>query len=112
MPPFPRRLTLTSTLRIGEIQASHCQHTIELTVLSYRYENSLQDILYCYSPIINTPLSEAEGFAGTILGKQGGAQGKPLRELSKTMRERFDAVADYYAMRMIHGDEALHETGK
>ena len=74
------------------------------------YENSLQDILYQYSPIINMPLSEAEGFAGTILGRQGGAQGKPLRELSKTMRERFDAVAEYYAMRMIYGDEAMQKT--
>lgn len=75
-----------------------------------QYENNLQDILYSYSPVINQPLSEAEGFAGTILGRQGGAQGKPLRELSKTMRERFDAVAEYYAIRMIHGDDAIHET--
>jgi hypothetical protein len=73
-----------------------------------QYENNLQDILYHYSPNINMPLSEAEGFAGTILGRQGGAQGKPLRELSKTMRERFDTVAGYYAIRMIHGDDAIH----
>ena len=76
----------------------------------FRYENSLHEILYQYSPIINMPLSEAEGFAGTILGRQGGAQGKPLRELSNTMRERFDAVAEYYAMRMVYGDAAMHET--
>jgi hypothetical protein len=59
--------------------------------------------------MINMPLSEAEAFAGTILGRQGGAQGKPLRELSKTMRERFTAVAEYYTIRMIHGDAAIHE---
>lgn len=100
-----------SALRIAEIKVSYRQHGAVLTVLAYRYEHSLQDILYSYSPLINVPLSEAEGFAGTILGRQGGAQGKPLRELSKTMRERFDAVAEYYAMRMIHGDEALPETG-
>lgn len=56
------------------------------------------------------PLSEAEAFAGTILGRQGGAQGKPLRELSKTMRDRFTAVAEYYTVRMVHGDEAIRET--
>lgn len=55
------------------------------------------------------PLSEAEAFAGTILGRQAGAQGKPLRELSKTMRERFATVAEYYTMRMIHGDVAMHQ---
>lgn len=55
------------------------------------------------------PLSEAEAFAGTILGRQEGAQGKPLRELSKTMRDRFATVAEYYTMRMIHGDAAMHQ---
>jgi hypothetical protein len=76
----------------------------------YSYEHSLHDILYQYSPTLNMPLSEAEAFAGTILGRQGGAQGKPLRELSKTMRGRFNAVAEYYTMRMIHGDTAMHKT--
>lgn len=55
------------------------------------------------------PLSEAEAYAGTILGRQGGAQGKPLRELSMTMRERFTAIAEFYTIRMIHGDAAIHE---
>lgn len=55
------------------------------------------------------PLSEAEAFAGTILGRQGGAQGKPLRELSKTMRERFTTVTEFYTMRMIHGDDVIRE---
>ena len=72
-----------------------------------RYENSLLEILYQYSPTLAMPLSEAEAFAGTILGRQEGAQGKPLRELSKTMRERFNTVAEYYTMRMIHGDATL-----
>jgi hypothetical protein len=74
-----------------------------------RYEHSLHDILHQYEPTTNMPLSEAEAFAGTILGRQGGAQGKPLRELSKTMRERFTAVAEYYTMRMIHGDAAFND---
>lgn len=53
------------------------------------------------------PLSEAEAFAGTILGRQGGAQGKPLRELSKTMRERFETVVEYAVMRITRGDQIM-----
>lgn len=52
-------------------------------------------------------LSEHEAFAGTILGRRGGAQGKPLRELSKTMRERFEAVVEYTVMRIVKGDEQM-----
>ncbi|KAM0717022.1 hypothetical protein Q7P37_006874 [Cladosporium fusiforme] len=73
------------------------------------YEDSLLDILHTYSPTIHSPLSETEAFAGTILGRQGGAQGKPLRELSKAMRERFDAVAEYANMRIINGDAAMNQ---
>ncbi|KAK1070802.1 hypothetical protein LTR48_009462, partial [Friedmanniomyces endolithicus] len=56
------------------------------------YDESLLDIMYNYCPTLHTHLSEQEVFSGTILGRQGGAQGKSLRELSKTMRERFEAV--------------------
>jgi hypothetical protein len=73
------------------------------------YEDSLQDIMHCYGPSAHAPLSENEVFAGQILGRQGGAQGKPLRELSKTMRERFEQVAEYAVVRMIKGDQAVQE---
>lgn len=65
------------------------------------------DILYCYAPSVHSPISEHEAFAGTILGRQGGAQGKPLRELSKTMRERFEAIVEYTNMRIVKGDEQM-----
>jgi len=94
----------------GELLVSYEQHLPFAREVRAGYESSLHEILYQYSPTLSSPLAEVEGFAGTILGRQGGAQGKPLRELSKTMRERFDAVAEYYAMRMIWGDETLHET--
>lgn len=71
------------------------------------YEDSLVDILYHYAPVAHLPISEHEVFAGTILGRQGGAQGKPLRELSKTMRERFEAVVEYTIMRIVKGDEQM-----
>ena len=53
------------------------------------------------------PLSEHEAFAGTILGRKGGAQNKPLRELGKTMRERFEAITEYTVMRIVKGDEQM-----
>ena len=65
------------------------------------------DILYGYGPAAHMPLSEHEAFAGSILGRNGGAQGKPLRELSKTMRERFEAVVEYNVMRIVKGDEQM-----
>lgn len=73
------------------------------------YEDSLVDIMYYYEPTVHSPLSEHEVFAGNILGRQGGAQGKPLRELSKTMRERFDAVVEYAVVRITKGDRAVRE---
>ena len=73
-----------------------------------RYEDSLSEVLYLYGPTAYQPLSEQEVFAGTILGRSSGAQGKPLRELSKTMRERFEAVVEYTIMRIVKGDEQMH----
>lgn len=74
------------------------------------YEDNLLDILYAYSPMVNAPLSETEAFAGIILGRQGGPAGKSLRNLSISMRERFDAVAEYANMRIINGDAAIYQT--
>ena len=53
------------------------------------------------------PVSEHEAFAGTILGRQTGTQGKPLRELSKAMRERFESIVEYTIMRITKGDEQM-----
>lgn len=73
------------------------------------YEDSLINILYDYEPSPNSPLSEAEVFSGQILGRTGGPQGKPLRELSKTMRERFEVIVEYTIMRITKGDKAMRE---
>ncbi|KAK1825029.1 hypothetical protein LTR12_000570 [Friedmanniomyces endolithicus] len=70
------------------------------------YDESLLDIMYNYCPTLHTHLSEQEVFSGTILGRQGGAQGKSIRELSKTMRERFEAVTEYAVLRITRGDQA------
>ena len=69
------------------------------------YEEGLIEIMYSHCPTSHTCLSEQEVFSGTILGRQGGAQGKPLRELSQTMRERFESVGEYAMLRIIKGDQ-------
>jgi hypothetical protein len=56
------------------------------------------------------PISEHEAFAGTILGRKGGAQSKPLRELGQTMRERFQTIVEYTVMRIVNGDEQMQGT--
>jgi hypothetical protein len=57
------------------------------------------------------PVSEHEAFAGDILGRKGGVQNKSLRELGKTMRERFQAIVDYNIMRIIKGDDQMQGVG-
>lgn len=71
------------------------------------YEDNLLDVLYCCAPSRNMPVSECEVFAGAILGRTTGKQGKPLRELSKTMREHFGLAVEYIVMRMVKGDEQM-----
>ncbi|KAK4553479.1 hypothetical protein LTR86_009536 [Recurvomyces mirabilis] len=71
------------------------------------FEENLLDIMYAECPTTIGCLSEMEVFSGSILGRQGGAQGKPLRELSKNMRKRFEPVVDYAVKRIIYGDGTI-----
>ncbi|KAI7469590.1 RNA-directed RNA polymerase [Hortaea werneckii] len=73
------------------------------------YEESVADLAYQFEPTARSPLSEHEVFAGSILGRQGGQQGKGLREMSKSMRERFETVVEYATARITHGDVAVQE---
>ncbi|KAH9824517.1 RNA-dependent rna polymerase like protein [Teratosphaeria destructans] len=73
------------------------------------YDEHLLDIMYQYEPSAHAPLSEHEVFSGNILGRQRGAQGKPLRELSTTMRERVQSIVEYTATRIVRGDQAIQE---
>jgi len=85
------------------------KHHGELAVsIRGSYEESTLDLLYYYEPSPHQPVSEHEAFAGSILGRQSGAQDKSLRELSKTMRERFEAVVEYTIMRIVKGDDHMH----
>lgn len=71
------------------------------------YDLSLLDLLYQHGPSAHQPATEYEAFAGCILGRKGGAQGKSLRDLSKKLREQFEAVCDYTTMRIVKGDEQM-----
>ena len=71
------------------------------------YEESMVDLAYQYSPTAHSPLSETEVYAGHILGRKEGAKDKPLRELAKTLRERYDMVVDYAMTRITKGDRAI-----
>ncbi|KAK4549268.1 hypothetical protein LTR36_007727 [Oleoguttula mirabilis] len=73
------------------------------------YEDALLNIAYQCAPSAQHPVSEQEVFAGTILGRQTGPVGKPLRELSKTMRERFGNVVDYTVAQMLTGERVVAE---
>lgn len=57
-----------------------------------RYEEKVQNIMYEYSEHPIRPLSELEVFVGNILGRTG-APSKRQRELSQTLKERFDEEA-------------------
>lgn len=60
-------------------------------------------------PTPHKPLSEIEVFAGQILGRQNGPDGRMLRELSDVMRGRFEKIVDYANMRITHGDDQMQE---
>jgi hypothetical protein len=73
------------------------------------FEYSIADIAYDFEPSAHSPLTEAEIFSGTILGRQGGAQGKTLRELDKDMSLRFETVMEYAVMRIMKGDQQIRQ---
>lgn len=62
-------------------------------------------MLYEYAPSPQNPITEAEIFAGTILGRAGGASSGRLREITVTMRERFEEVLGFTVSRIVNGDE-------
>ncbi|KAM3066365.1 hypothetical protein ACMFMG_003126 [Clarireedia jacksonii] len=58
------------------------------------YNNCMTDIMHDYSDHPTRPISEREVFIGNILGKVG-AQSRKQRELSVSMKEKYDADANY-----------------
>ncbi|KAK5125105.1 hypothetical protein LTR85_000779 [Meristemomyces frigidus] len=73
------------------------------------YEDAVYNIAYQCSPSVHHPVSEQEVFAGTILGRQTGPLGKPLHELGRTMKTRFEDVVDYVVANILKGEQAVEE---
>ncbi|EGP83253.1 RNA-directed RNA polymerase [Zymoseptoria tritici IPO323] len=73
------------------------------------YDDALANLLVDYEPSPHSPLSEIEVFAGQILGRVAGPQGNTLRDLAKTMRERFATVVEHTIVRITKGDEAMKD---
>jgi hypothetical protein len=83
----------------------------ETDYLCCRYEDCLYNIMTEYSQHPSRPLSELEAFTGNILGKTG-VPTKHQRDLSKTMKEKFNEDSTWIVNRIIkngdeHSDEAL-----
>ena len=75
----------------------------------HSYEESLTNLMCDCEPTPHKPLSEIEVFAGQILGRQNGPDGKMLRELGDVMRGRFEKIVDYAQMRITYGDDQMQE---
>ena len=71
------------------------------------FEENVLDIMYRECPTAYGCLSETEVFSGSILGRQGGAQDKPLRDRSKAMRDEFGRIIEHTIHRITLGDEVM-----
>ncbi|GAB7352148.1 hypothetical protein MBLNU459_g2637t1 [Dothideomycetes sp. NU459] len=80
-------------------------HTDLARQIKEGYEHTLQQVLYEYAPSPHHPLTESELFAGTILGRAGGATNKRLQEMTNTMRARFDEILEFTVSRIVDGDD-------
>lgn len=68
------------------------------------YERELRKTLYQHAPSPHHPLTDQESFAGTILGRAGGASSRRLRETTQVMGERFDEVPEFTVSRILYGN--------
>ncbi|TVY82362.1 RNA-dependent RNA polymerase [Lachnellula suecica] len=72
------------------------------------YEEALLNTMTDYSQHPQRPLSELEAFTGNILGKTG-APNPHQRELSKTMKEKFDEDAAFIVNCILKDGDELSE---
>lgn len=107
---LPQKLLAFMLDQTRQYGIGYRHHTDLAVEIRAGYEDSLLDLLYQHGPSSHQPATEYEAFAGCILGRKGGAQGKSLQELSKNLREQFESVCDYTVMRIIKGDEQMQGT--
>ncbi|PBP21236.1 RNA-binding, RBD [Diplocarpon rosae] len=72
------------------------------------YEETMLEIMINHSEHTLSPVSELEAFIGNILGKTG-AQSKTQRELSTTMKEKFDEHSAFIVNCIVKEDSEWSE---
>ncbi|USW59560.1 Putative RNA-dependent RNA polymerase, eukaryotic-type [Septoria linicola] len=107
MPQLLRYVVHTATVTYGGNLYSHYKDLARQ--IRNSFEESLATLMIDCEPTPHKPLSETEVFAGEILGRHNGPDGKALRELSEAMRERFKHIVDYCNLRITHGDDQMEE---
>ena len=64
------------------------------------------DLMCDYSPSPQHPLQEVEVFVGSILGKDGEAPTKRVRDSAGTVRDRYDELARFSIETILRGDDS------
>jgi hypothetical protein len=74
----------------------------------HRYEECLQNSMIEYSDHPSRPLTELEVVIGNVLGRTG-AQSKRQRELSTSLKEKFDSDALFFVNNIIKDGDIRSE---
>ncbi|KAF2211972.1 hypothetical protein CERZMDRAFT_68227 [Cercospora zeae-maydis SCOH1-5] len=107
MPELLRYVIRTATVTFGG--NLYTQHKNLARDIRSSYEDSLANLMCDCEPTPHKSLTESEVFAGEILGRHNGPDGKQLRELSEVMRNRFKQIVDYCNLRITHGDAMMEQ---
>ncbi|CAK1365973.1 unnamed protein product [Cercospora beticola] len=107
MPQVLQYAVHTATVTFGG--NLYTQHKDLARDIRASYEESLANLMYDCEPTPQKALTESEVFAGEILGRHNGPDGKQLRELGETMRNRFKHIVDYCNLRITHGDDLMEQ---
>ncbi|KAF2459589.1 RNA dependent RNA polymerase-domain-containing protein [Lineolata rhizophorae] len=74
------------------------------------YEYNVKSIMYDYQPLPGSPLTELETYAGFVLGrKRGSDRSRRLREMSKSLKERFDRDVAATVEEIMFGEGGFRE---
>jgi len=69
------------------------------------YEHNLLATIRAHSPSTERILTELEVFSGSIVGNSRGAQGKQVRELAKSMRDKYERDTRFAIERIVHDED-------
>jgi hypothetical protein len=85
-------------------QGIQYENHVELArIIRKDYEEKLIKALHTYAPGPGSPLTEHEMLSGVILGRTEGIANRRVRDLSRTMRERFEELMQSTSSCVIKG---------